>query len=35
MTVLFCIIELVYFDAPEIIILITHLDDVHTFQPLM
>ena len=35
MPVLFCIIELVYFDAPKIIFLFTHLDDIHTFQPLM
>ena len=35
MPVLFCVIELVYFIAPKIIFLITHHDDIYTFQPLM
>ena len=32
MPVLLSIIELVYFNAPKIIFVITHLDDIHTFS---
>ena len=35
MPILLCVIEFVDFDAPKIIFLITHLDDIHTFQSLI